>query len=54
MFKIFKEYARWVDIIGVSNIGALNSKILEGKGGELIRMGEALHEKKAWVTSPTG
>ena len=45
MFKIFKEYARWVDIIGVSNIGALNSKILEGKGGELIRMGEALHEK---------
>lgn len=45
MFEVFSEFTRWVEIIGVASIGALNARILDGKGGELIRIAEALHEK---------
>lgn len=46
MFDIFREYKDWVNIIGVSNIGSLNHKILDGKSSELIKIAEAFHEKK--------
>lgn len=46
MFDIFSEYKRWVNVIGVSNIGSLNNKILAGETRELINMAEAFHEKK--------
>lgn len=46
MFDVFKEYKEWVRVMGVSTIGSLNAKILEGKGGELIKIAEAFHEKK--------
>ncbi len=46
MFDIFKEYKAWVDVMGVSNIGSLNAKVLEGKASELIKVAEAFHEKK--------
>ncbi len=46
MFDIFREYKEWVDVIGVSNIGQLNSKILNGNSGDMIRIAEAFHEKK--------
>lgn len=46
MFDVFSEYKRWVDVIGVANIGALNSFVLDHKGGELIKIAEAFHEKK--------
>lgn len=46
MFDVFSEYTRWVDILGVANIGALNTRILEGSGGEQIKIAEAFHEKK--------
>ncbi|MCL2561021.1 MAG: nucleoside kinase [Rikenellaceae bacterium] len=50
MFEIFKEYKAWVDVIGVSNIGSLNQKIIEGGASELIRIAEAFHEKKlGWI-----
>lgn len=45
MFEVFSEYTRWVDVIGVANIGSLNARILEGGGSDLIRIAEALHEK---------
>lgn len=45
MFEVFNEYNRWVEIIGVANIGALNEKILNHKGGNLLRIAESLHEK---------
>lgn len=45
MFEVFNEYNRWVEIIGVAYIGALNEKILNHKGGELLRIAESLHEK---------
>jgi uridine kinase len=46
MFEVFSEYKAWVDILGVSNIGSLNTKILEGGTSELIKIAEAFHEKK--------
>ncbi len=46
MFDIFKEYKAWVDVMGVSNIGSLNTRIIEGHSSELIKVAEAFHEKK--------
>lgn len=46
MFEIFREYRRWIDILGVSSIGSINKMVLSGQGDELIKVGEALHEKK--------
>lgn len=46
MFEIFTEYADWINIMEVSNIGSLNNKILEGNSSELIKIAEAFHEKK--------
>ena len=46
MFDIFHEYHMWVDILGVPTVGRLNSKVLAGDGGELIKVAEAFHEKK--------
>lgn len=46
MFDIFKEYKEWVEVMGVQNIGSLNSKILAGESSDLIKVAEAFHEKK--------
>ena len=46
MFDVFNEYTRWVDVLGVATIGALNARILGGGGGDLIKIAEAFHEKK--------
>ncbi len=45
MFKIFNDYQRWVDVLGVPTVGSLNEKVLSGDSCELIRIAEALHEK---------
>ena len=45
MFDVFSEYSDWVDIMGVPNVGSLNGRILRGELGELIKIGEAFHEK---------
>lgn len=44
--RIYYEYEKWGDILEVSEVGSFNKIIAEGKGGELIRIAEALHEKK--------
>jgi uridine kinase len=46
MFEIFKEYKRWGDIIGVGSIGSINEQVVNKNSGELIKISEALHEKK--------
>ena len=46
MFEIFKEYATWGDVMGLSNIGSLNNKISCGEQSEMIKIAEAFHEKK--------
>jgi uridine kinase len=46
LFRIFREYKNWVRILGAENVGSLNDIIKSGKICELIRVSEALHEKK--------
>ncbi len=46
LFAIFKEYIKWGHILGVDNVGELNDLIMEGQAEDLIRISEALHEKK--------
>lgn len=46
LFGIFQEHKDWAEIINVSTVGSLNELILNGKGGDVIKISEALHEKK--------
>ncbi len=46
LFDIFQEFKEWVEIIGVPNVGRLNEITLEGKIGDIIKISEALQEKK--------
>ena len=43
---IFRESESWARILGVDTVGALNDVIASGKADELIKVSEALHEKK--------
>lgn len=44
--KIFYEAEQWGEILGVGSVGALNDEIVNGDIVNLIRVAEALHEKK--------
>ncbi len=44
--RIFNEYGEWARILGIDNVGQLNSRIRNGEGPEIIKICEALHEKK--------
>ena len=44
--KVFKEANNWLDILDLAYIGSLNEKTNRGEIGEVIRIAEALHEKK--------
>ena len=46
LFKIFYESERLGNILGVGNVGDLNEKIDSGEITDIIRINEALHEKK--------
>ncbi|MBU0763200.1 MAG: nucleoside kinase [Bacteroidetes bacterium] len=46
MFDIFKEHKKWAKILDVANVGNLNELILGKQVGEIIKISEALHEKK--------
>lgn len=46
LFEIFQEQKDWAGIIDVSTVGSLNDRTLNGRGGEVIKISEALHEKK--------
>jgi uridine kinase len=46
LFEIFRENKEWVDIIGVPNVGQLNEATLNGNISEIIKISEALQEKK--------
>lgn len=46
LFTIFTESRKWDQILGVESISALNNVVKNNKIGELIRISEALHEKK--------
>jgi len=46
LFEIFQEFKEWVEIIGVPNVGRLNEITLAGNAGNIIKVSEALQEKK--------
>lgn len=46
LFEIFREFKEWVKIIGVPNVGQLNLATKDGKISEIIKITEALQEKK--------
>jgi len=46
LFEIFQEHKDWAEILNVSNIANLNEYTLNGQGGDIIKISEALHEKK--------
>ncbi|HAH23328.1 MAG TPA: AAA family ATPase [Prolixibacteraceae bacterium] len=46
LFGVFQEHREWVEILEVANLANLNENTLNGKGGDIIKISEALHEKK--------
>ena len=46
MFEIFQEYKDWVEILGVGSVASINEQVQKGNSSELIKISEALHEKK--------
>ncbi len=46
LFSIFKEFKTWLRVLGVENVGALNDIVSSGRVCDLIRVAEALQEKK--------
>ncbi len=44
--NIFYESVKWSQVLGVSNLLELNELLEKDKGGNLIRVAEAFHEKK--------
>ncbi|WP_346862947.1 nucleoside kinase [uncultured Draconibacterium sp.] len=46
LFEVFQEQKDWAEILNVSTIASLNSFALQNKSGDIIKISEALHEKK--------
>jgi len=46
LYKVFKEAEEWGEIMDVGYVGALNKKIVNNTINDMIRINEALHEKK--------
>ncbi len=46
LFGIYQEHKDWAEILNVSTISHLNDFTLRKKGGDIIKISEALHEKK--------
>ncbi|MBC2581533.1 nucleoside kinase [Clostridium sp. DJ247] len=44
--KIFYETEQWGNILGVADVGSLNDKVESGEILDILRVAEALHEKK--------
>lgn len=46
LFGIFQEHKDWAEILNVQNVANLNEYNLNGQSGDIIKISEALHEKK--------
>jgi uridine kinase len=44
--EVFAESGKWARILKVDTVGSLNDKLCQTGSGEIIRVAEALHEKK--------
>lgn len=45
-FDVFREHLRWNSIMGLDNVGDVNKACRRGEAGDLIKIAEALQEKK--------
>lgn len=46
LFEIFQEQKDWADILNISTIANLNDFAIQNRSGHVIKISEALHEKK--------
>lgn len=46
LFQAFYEYKNWLEILGLVDVSSLNEAIEKGEISEVIKVAEALHEKK--------
>jgi len=46
LFGVFQEHKDWAELLEVPNVANLNEFILKGESGDIIKISEALHEKK--------
>ena len=46
LFGIFQEHKDWAELMDVPNVARLNENTLNGESGDIIKISEALHEKK--------
>jgi uridine kinase len=46
LFEIYQEHKDWAQILNISTISHLNEFTLRNEGGYIIKISEALHEKK--------
>ena len=44
LLRAFRRYGNWLELLGISNVGALNDAIQGERAGEIILVSEALHE----------
>lgn len=44
--NVFMEQMKWCQLVAVSNVADLNQTLVKGKFGDLVRVNEALHEKR--------
>jgi len=45
-FEIYRETRKWNELIGVQNVAQLNEQVIKRHAVDLVRVAEALHEKK--------
>lgn len=46
LFEVYQEHKDWAEILNISTIGSLNKFTLQKQSGHVIKISEALHEKK--------
>ncbi len=46
LFGVFQEHKDWAEILNVPNVANLNENTINGLSGDIIKISEALHEKK--------
>ena len=46
LFGIFQEHKDWAELLNIPNVANLNEYTMKGESGHIIKISEALHEKK--------
>lgn len=46
LWQVFEEYGRWLELLGLQDVGSINSTIRNGRIREIILVSEALHQER--------